>query len=326
LKFSIITPSFNQGAFLEQTIDSVLSQGVDLEYIVIDGGSKDNSLEIIKKYQRHLAYWVSETDLGQSHAINKGLKKATGEIANWINSDDYLQPRALQIIREHFLDPNINVVAGRSNIIQESKILRESNGTDLYKDNFAKTLGWARIDQPETYFRKKIFDQLGFLNERLHFIMDKEFWIRYLLSDGLMHIKKIPDVLVNFRLHANSKTLSKTANFLLEENSVMYQVAKANNLHQIAYAMSQILPITATDANPGYVIADKVLAGRALSYFLLYRADEYYYQEDHNKCMQLLSIITREHLNDKDLQLYKKLNFRSAYVPVFLKRISHRWK
>ena len=162
MKFSIITPSFNQGSFLEQTIDSVLSQGVDVEYFIIDGGSNDNSIEVIKKYQKHLAYWISEPDRGQSNAINKGLKRATGDIANWLNSDDYLQPNALKIIGEYFSNPQINVVAGRSNIIQEARIIRQSRGTDLYDNNLPKTLGWARIDQPETYFRKKVFDQLGF--------------------------------------------------------------------------------------------------------------------------------------------------------------------
>src|ERR1700741_4157141 len=94
---SIVTPSFNQGQFLEQTIDSILSQQYPgLQYIIIDGGSTDNSVEIIKKYEKHLHFWVSEPDKGQSHAINKGLNIATGEVFNWLCSDDYYTPGSLK--------------------------------------------------------------------------------------------------------------------------------------------------------------------------------------------------------------------------------------
>src|SRR5690554_6525455 len=115
MKTSIITPAFNQGNFIEETIDSMLSLGYSyLEYIIVDGGSTDNSLEVIKKYEKHLHYCVSEPDRGQSHAINKGLKRATGDIINWINSDDYLEPGALKTIAEAFENPDTNVFIGRS--------------------------------------------------------------------------------------------------------------------------------------------------------------------------------------------------------------------
>ena len=106
-KITIITPSFNQGNYLEQTIDSVLSQNYsNLEYIIIDGGSADNSVDIIKKYEKHLAYWVSEKDKGQTNAINKGLKIATGDIVNWLNSDDYYEPDALHKVADAFDEKN----------------------------------------------------------------------------------------------------------------------------------------------------------------------------------------------------------------------------
>jgi glycosyltransferase involved in cell wall biosynthesis len=101
IKFSIVTPSYNQGQYLEKAILSVIEQDYpNLEYIIIDGGSTDNSLEIIKKYEKHLAYWVSEKDRGQSHAINKGFERASGDLFGWLNSDDYFAPDALKTVAE----------------------------------------------------------------------------------------------------------------------------------------------------------------------------------------------------------------------------------
>src|SRR5690554_6795554 len=219
MKTSIITPSFNQGNFIEETIDSILSQGYpDLEYIIVDGGSTDNSLEVIKKYEKHLHYWVSEPDRGQSHAINRGLKQASGDIVNWINSDDCLAPGALQTIADAFSNPDTNVFIGRSNIVENGKIVRQSKGTDVYKDNLAKTIGLARIDQPEHWWRKSVIDKIGPLNENLHYTMDRDWWIKYLLCFGVDGIVKDNAILSNFRLHGDSKTVSQNDGFNTERN------------------------------------------------------------------------------------------------------------
>src|SRR5512134_129792 len=120
-KISIVTPSFNQGKYLERTIRSVIEQDYpNLEYIIIDGGSTDESVEIIRKYEKHLAYWVSEPDRGQSHAINKGFDRATGEIFGWLNSDDWYVPGALKAVAEAFAaNPEAGAVVGAGEMVDE---------------------------------------------------------------------------------------------------------------------------------------------------------------------------------------------------------------
>ncbi len=138
-KITIITPSFNQGNFLEQTILSVLDQQYpNLEYMVIDGGSRDASVSIIRRYEKHLAYWVSEKDAGQSDAINKGLRRATGQVINWLNSDDYYEPRTLFTVAEHFGEPGTRVLCGRSRLFRGSgQTAYYSQGTDVFPGNLA---------------------------------------------------------------------------------------------------------------------------------------------------------------------------------------------
>ena len=145
-RITINTPSLNQDKYLEQTIDSVLAQGYpDLEYIIIDGGSKDGTINILKKNERHITYWESTPDNGQSHAINKGLKRVTGDIFNWINADDYYNENTLEIVNSHLDQQDVLCVAGKSRLFDENGTIKYSNGTDIYTGNLAKTIGvWRR--------------------------------------------------------------------------------------------------------------------------------------------------------------------------------------
>jgi len=322
-KITIITPSYNQGHFLEQTIDSVLSQNYpDLEYMVIDGGSVDNSIEIIKKYEKYLTYWVSEKDNGQSDAINKGLQRTTGEIVNWLNSDDYYEKETLSIIGNSFRNHQINVVCGRSRIFYDegNQTSHFSSGTDIYKHNLAKTIGWARIDQPETFFRVSAIHQMGLLNEKFHYVMDKEWWIRYLLLFGLDNILQIDDILVNFRLHGNSKTVSQQKNFQIETNSLFYELATIKNLTDKRVFLSNLSEIKKKVNHDFYSKIDKDLIEKVINYYLLYKADEYYYFGNTQTAKKCLKTINENLLEIVDRKLFKELN-QKVNIPAFLIKI-----
>jgi len=202
-KISIVTPSFNQGQYLEKTILSVLDQNYpNLEYIIIDGGSTDNSVDIIKKYEKHLKCWVSEPDRGQSHAINKGFEHATGDLMAWLNSDDYYMPGALHKVAEVAMaKPEAGAIIGAGQFVNESGKVK------LYKEPAEVTLeslyDWLDIFhfmQSSCFFRKNVWDKCGPLDEQIHIAMDLNLWLRIakqfefvrtgaLLSSQLLHLK-----------------------------------------------------------------------------------------------------------------------------------------
>jgi glycosyltransferase involved in cell wall biosynthesis len=320
MKFTVITPSFNQGQFVEQTIDSVLSQkGVDVEYIIIDGGSNDGSQEIIRKYTKHLSYFVSEPDHGQSHAINKGLKLATGDIVNWLNSDDYFEPDALKTIQEAFSSETVNAVCARSNVVLNGKLLFTTSGTDLFPGNLAKTIGWARIDQPETFFRRSAFESVGPLNQSLKYVMDKEWWIRYLLLFGLDGIANVDKCVVNFRHHADSKSVSQAAGFEKETAQIFYALALHVGDNDHADFIRVMFEDSFQNIDFSYPKIDSTLGRQILNYFLLKKADEFYYSLKLGEAKTILSQIEKQNLSQSDRRLHTKLLFRSALPEWFIK-------
>lgn len=175
-KISIITPSYNQGNFLEETIQSVLNQSYpDLEYIIIDGGSTDNSVEIIKKYENRLTYWVSERDKGQTDAINKGIRRSTGEIIGWMNSDDFYLPRAFFKVAKVFQKrPECIVVySDRLFLNKEGRVVGWSAlpPFDPQKSDY-------NVGSETAFWRREASDRIGELNTDLQFAMDVEFFSR----------------------------------------------------------------------------------------------------------------------------------------------------
>ncbi len=325
-KITIITPTYGQGQYIGQTIESVLDQNYpNLEYIIFDGGSKDNTVDVIKKYEKHISFWVSEKDKGQSDAINKGLKKATGDIVNWLNSDDYYEPNCLHTVAENFQDKNINVVCGRGNLFKENnEIVRVSQGTNIYRDNLAKTIGCARIDQPETFFRKSAADQMGLLDARFHYVMDKEWWIRYLLLFGLDNVKEIDNKLINFRLHEESKTVSQQDLFGVETASMYYNIAKTIGYPNLATVIQQnekLREELSVNVSEQVFEKKKELLLSALHYFMIYQADYLYSIDEREKSKNYLKSINLELLNDEEKRCFSKLKFRNQFLPIWLKNL-----
>jgi glycosyltransferase involved in cell wall biosynthesis len=216
-RISIVTPSYNQGEFIEETIRSVVLQGYpDLEYIVIDGGSVDQSLEVIKKYEPWLNYWVSEKDNGQSHAINKGLSRSTGTIVNWLNSDDFLAPGGLRAIAQTFdeSDERIGAIAGAGHKLDAARSISYSPLPEVI--NRETLLGWiygGNFMQPACFFRRLAWERCGPIREDLQYCMDFAFWLE--MSEAY-RFKTIRTDIAFAQTHKEAKTTAQRKRMFAE--------------------------------------------------------------------------------------------------------------
>lgn len=204
-KVSIVTPSLNQGKFIEENIKCIKNQNYpNIEHIIIDGGSKDETLSILKKYGKEVK-WVSEPDNGQSDALNKGFKMAGGEIIGWLNADDTYEPDAVRTAVDFFISHSeVEMIYGQCNFIDEKG---EKTGEWVDKLDFDyhlladKVLNF--IPQPAVFFRKEVFDKVGFLDVNLKMAMDYDFWLRIGKECKIVYI---PKILANFRVHQDAKS------------------------------------------------------------------------------------------------------------------------
>ena len=207
MKFSIVIPSYNQAEFLERTLLSVINQGVETEIIVIDGGSTDNSVEIIKKYADKIAYWVSEKDRGQSHALNKGFAHATGDIFGWQNSDDVYMPGAFKKVLEVFEKfPDKKIVYGNwyeidenDNVIDKTYSAPKPRVPHFSYEGFDSNL-------QSMFWKREVFEKFGAFDENLHQLMDSDFLFSLILNQGRDIFVKTDFFFGGFRRHENQKT------------------------------------------------------------------------------------------------------------------------
>lgn len=221
-RITVVTPSYNQAEFLGRTIQSVISQDYpNLEYMVIDGGSTDGSVDVIKRYEDRLDYWVSEPDRGQSHAINKGFKRSTGEILAWLNSDDTYEPGALMEVGRYFREhPEVEVVYGDANLIDVQDTVVERIIGQPFNAR-ALIYGCINLHQASAFWRRELFYRAGRLDEELHLGMDYDLWFRFVRLGA--RFKYLPVMLANFRQHPGSKTVR-------EDSALEARAAKEKHL------------------------------------------------------------------------------------------------
>lgn len=249
-KISVVTPSFNQATYLERTICSVLDQGyANLEYIIIDGGSTDGSVDIIRKYADRLAYWVSEPDRGQAHAINKGLQRATGEWAAWQNSDDVFYPGAFdQLSKMAATKPGADLIIGNMNLIdKDDRLLRDIKYVrPTYRGLLAE--GMVLTNQA-AFWRRGLHDKLGYLDEDLDCGFDYDWFLRVL--NGGRAAAHVNAVWGGLRLHEETKTSNRQDIFDKEYEKIL-EGRRASALSKKYYQIRR-LALMLAQGNLSYV-------------------------------------------------------------------------
>ncbi len=236
---TIITPSYNQGEFIEQTIDSVLGQGYPcLQYIVVDGGSTDQTLDVLRQYDRHLM-WISEKDRGQCDAINKGLRMAAGEVIAFINSDDYYEPGALPAIGRFFTgNPQAAWVTGKCRTVdRDGQEIRRA--ITLYKNAWLRLRSYRvlqvlnYISQPATFWRRSVLEAVGLMNEDLCYVMDYDYWLR---TGKQFRLSFLDRYLACFRMYPSSKSGS-TAHLQFDEE---LRIARTHSTSALLMALHRL--------------------------------------------------------------------------------------
>ncbi|MEM7133555.1 MAG: glycosyltransferase family 2 protein [Chloroflexota bacterium] len=296
-RVTVVTPSFNQADYLEETIRSVLLQGYpNLEYIIIDGGSTDGSVDIIKHYESHLAYWVSEPDSGQANAINKGWQRATGEYMTWLNSDDLLLPGSLfTTVSALVANKELDIVYGNAQFIDSNSVMLPPPYDTMYGKPWSLSqmiVGWWNpAPQQGFLMRRELLDKIGYLDESYHFTMDFEYWVRIAVAGGQgQWIKKL---IASFRQHPDAKTSNMQLTLTSDKFRVYEKIFETGKIPA------------------GY--EDKSIESKAnLHYHGIYNS----YLADNSKLM-------REHLRNY-LSIKGRGAFSSVWRWIILSRLSNR--
>jgi glycosyltransferase involved in cell wall biosynthesis len=244
---SITTPSYNQGRYLEQTIRSVLDQpGVRVEYSVLDGGSTDDSVEIIRRYADQLSTWCSGPDQGQADAINRGWAQSTGEILAWLNSDDLYCPNALRSVAEAFaINPNLAAVVGECILIDEFGHQQGRAPAGRIELEYLLGRDDGTVWQPAVFIHRRVFETIGGLEIELNYLLDSEYWLRLALNFSPRQIMRLPFALAAARRWRGAKSSTGVSAIVEEQRNILDKLfareelsTELNRYRTIAYARS----------------------------------------------------------------------------------------
>jgi glycosyltransferase involved in cell wall biosynthesis len=218
MKISIVTPSYNQGQFIERTLQSVASQtGAEIEHVVFDGGSTDNTVDVLKAFEPAVR-WVSKKDKGQTDAVNQGIRATDGDIIGWLNSDDIYYPGAIARVMQYFHEhPDVDVVYGMADHIDLEDRAFESYPSEPW--DFERLKETCFICQPALFFRREVVEKFGLLDESLNYCMDYEYWLR--LGKAGARFGYLEEKLAGSRLYADNKTLGARVKVHREINDMM---------------------------------------------------------------------------------------------------------
>jgi len=310
LKFSIIVPSYNQGHFIAETFESLIAQDYEnLEIIVMDGGSTDNTVEVIKKYETHLSYWISEKDKGQSHAINKGFSRATGDIVTWLNSDDQFYPGVLKKANEHFQkNPDAALIHGGATLFGEHMFPIEKFAPT--EDIYYRYLSYIPFPQPGSFFRKAIFKS-PLVEEHFHYGMDYDLLVRIALNHKILPVDTL---FAKYRIHTESKTNDHLL-FCKDWQKIFSKVLrtiKASNKH-----ITLLQSLDFYTAGPDTYTCSKSYSTKEITlitcHFLLIQFHYYYQALDLNTSKKISSVI-----KELDVHFYQKHGLQKEAIKTHL--------
>lgn len=315
-KFSIIIPNLNQGQFIEEAITSVLNQNYpNLELFVFDGGSTDNSIEVIKKYDKYITYWESIEDKGQSHAINKGIRKCTGDYFNWLNADDYLEKNCLTEVAKVINTEN-QIVIGKLKTFGNTR--SQIKRTELFNGNKAKSIGRVLLAQPAMFFPKSILNfNTETVNETLQYSFDREWWIKMVLENSAFELKTVDFVISNFRYHDDSKTVNNSYQYFYSDNSQIYAyLARVIGLTEISNILLKSKFIESkSEYKPTFdndiLIENNELLSKAINFYLIEIGHVLLKFSRFNDLKEILNHVRFSHLDFVDKRLYLTLQLKN---------------
>lgn len=320
LRISVIVPSFNQGQYIEETLVSLISQNYEnLEIIVIDGGSTDQTVSVIEKYTANISYWISEKDRGQSEAINKGFAKASGDIITWLNSDDTYEPGTLHKVAAAFeADPKLTIWHGKSVLFghnRPSQIIGLPSDIALHE-----YFPYMRFPQPSSFLRAAALACVLPVSNNLHYAMDFELIVKLLLNGG--SIRRSDEVLSRYRLHESSKSNHNLA-FLKEWSAVVANVFYSVRGGQEYLDHLLSLTLIGRDERVSYAGVLQFDGKELEAIFLqhLHLCYHSHYRECHLAMCQRISDFIKTHFRYfYDLNNYRKYNNRLKFIPKFVFR------